>query len=125
MLIESLRNELPEGTIRYSSKVVSIQDSGFFNTIHLADGTVLKTKVLIGHDGVISVVAKFLGFSKPSSAGRASIRGYLDCENGQGFEPKFLQFFGNGVRYGVTPCDDHGVYWFFTYIPSAQVQTKA
>lgn len=68
-----------------------------------------------------SVVAKYLGFEKPSTiATRASIRGYVECENGHGFEPEFLQFFGNGVRYGVTPCDDRGVYWFFTYTPSPQ-----
>ncbi|PIN19143.1 Kynurenine 3-monooxygenase [Handroanthus impetiginosus] len=120
VLMETLGNELPEGTIRYSSKVEYIQDSGFFKLIHLADGTILRTKVLIGCDGVNSVVAKFLGFSKPSFVGRASIRGYVECKDIHGLEPEFLQFFGNGVRYGVTPCDDHGVYWFFTYIPSLQ-----
>ncbi|KAL3613937.1 hypothetical protein CASFOL_042011 [Castilleja foliolosa] len=120
VLIETLSDELPKGTIRFSSKVVHIQDSGSFKLIHLADGNILKSKVLIGCDGVNSVVAKFLGFGKPSFAGRASIRGYVDFKGGHGFGPDFLQFFGNGVRYGVTPCDDNGVYWFFTYIPSPQ-----
>lgn len=66
------------------------------------------------------MVAKYLGFGRPSVTTRASIRGYVECEGGHGFEPEFLQFFGNGVRFGVTPCDDHGVYWFFSYIPSPQ-----
>lgn len=44
-LLEILENELPRGTIRYSSKVVCIQDAGFFKSIHLSDGTVIKTKV--------------------------------------------------------------------------------
>ncbi|GFP89061.1 fad-dependent urate hydroxylase [Phtheirospermum japonicum] len=120
VLIETLSDEHPKGIIRFSSKVVYIQDSGSFKSIHLADGNILKAKVLIGCDGVNSVVAKFLGFGKPSFAGRASIRGYVDFKDGHSFGADFLQFFGNGVRYGVTPCDDSGVYWFFTYIPSPQ-----
>jgi len=43
--LEALSNELPSGTIRFSSKVVSIEESGFYKLVHLADGTILKTKV--------------------------------------------------------------------------------
>jgi len=45
-MIEALGNELPSGTIRFSSKVVAIQESGFFKIVHLADGTTIKTKVI-------------------------------------------------------------------------------
>ncbi|KAK7824495.1 monooxygenase 2 [Quercus suber] len=45
LLLEALAKELPSGTIRFSSKVVSIEISGFFKLVHLADGTVLKAKV--------------------------------------------------------------------------------
>jgi len=45
LLLEVLANELPSGTIRYLSKVVAIQESGFSKILHLADGTAIKTKV--------------------------------------------------------------------------------
>ncbi|KAL0376250.1 UNVERIFIED_CONTAM: Monooxygenase 2 [Sesamum calycinum] len=87
VLLETLETELPKGTIRFSSKVVRIETDHHhhFNSIHLADGTVLQSKVLIGCDGVNSVVARFLGFSKPSFAGRSAVRGLVDFENGHDF----------------------------------------
>ncbi|KAL6270855.1 hypothetical protein ACE6H2_027766 [Prunus campanulata] len=45
LLLEGLANELPSGTIRFSSKVVSVDESGYFKLVHLADGTILKAKV--------------------------------------------------------------------------------
>ena len=45
LLLEALANELPSGTIRFSSKVVSIEESSFYKLVHLADGTIIKTKV--------------------------------------------------------------------------------
>ncbi|KAG6403647.1 hypothetical protein SASPL_135875 [Salvia splendens] len=82
VLLETLANELPRGTIRYSSKVVHIQREDHAKSIHLYDGTVLETKVLIGCDGVNSVVSKFLGFSTPAYAGRTSVRGFVYFQDG-------------------------------------------
>ncbi|KAM7517302.1 hypothetical protein LguiA_006885 [Lonicera macranthoides] len=117
-LLETLRKELPPGTIRYSSKVVLIEESGRFKLVHLADGSILKTKVLIGCDGINSVVAKWLGLQKPVYAGRSAIRGLAEYPSGHGFEPKIYTYFGGGFRFGFVPCTDKTLYWFFTYTPS-------
>ena len=45
LLLESFASELPSGTIRFSSKVVSIEESGYLKLVHLADETILKAKV--------------------------------------------------------------------------------
>ncbi|XP_012460502.1 monooxygenase 2 isoform X3 [Gossypium raimondii] len=121
LLLETLAKELPNGTIRFSSKVVSIDESeDHFKRLHLADGAILKTKVLIGCDGVNSVVAKWLGLQNPVFSGRSSIRGNAHFKGGHGFEPKLRQFAGKGFRSGFLPCDDENVYWFLTWTPATK-----
>ncbi|KAF7143177.1 hypothetical protein RHSIM_Rhsim05G0053600 [Rhododendron simsii] len=123
VLLEALQKELPSGTIRFSSKVVSIQEEesgGCFKLVHLANGSVVKAKVLIGCDGVNSVVSKWLGFKKPTFVGRSAIRGFADFKGSHGFEPKFLQFAGKGVRSGFIPSNEDTVFWFFTFTPSTK-----
>ena len=44
-MLDALANELPSGTVRFSSKVVSIEESGFYKLVHLANGIIIKTKV--------------------------------------------------------------------------------
>ncbi|KAF8721257.1 hypothetical protein HU200_023183 [Digitaria exilis] len=118
LLLKVLEEELPKGTIRYSSKIVSIEEDGNIKILQLADGSVLRAKVLIGCDGINSVVAKWLDLAKPSHSGRSAARGLAHYPNGHGFEPNFLQFIGNGFRYGMVHCNETDIYWFFTWTPS-------
>ncbi|CAN6480777.1 unnamed protein product [Victoria cruziana] len=114
MMVETLSKQLPHGTIRFGSKVVSIHQDGKSYQIHLADGTLVRAKVLIGCDGVNSVVGKWLGLPGLVSTGRSAIRGLAHYPEGHGLESRFAQFFGNGVRFGILPCNERTVYWFCT-----------
>ena len=70
------------------------------------------------------MVAKWLGLKKPTFTGRYALGGYAFFNTIHGFEPKFMQFFGECVRFGVLPCDDNTAYWFLTWTPSSQGKIK-
>ncbi|KAG9150281.1 hypothetical protein Leryth_017590 [Lithospermum erythrorhizon] len=118
-LLEVLEKELPQGTIRYSSKVVLITETGQLKSVHLADGSVIRAKALIGCDGINSMVAKRLGLQKPVDSGRAAIRGFVQFPEEHGILPNFYLYFENGVRFGFLPCDATSVYWFCTFSPTS------
>ncbi|RZS03190.1 hypothetical protein BHM03_00033339 [Ensete ventricosum] len=124
LLVEALAKELPQGTIRYSSKVVSMEDAGGLKLLHLADGSTLRAKVLIGCDGINSAVAKWLGLKEPTFSGRCAARGFAMFEEGHGFKPVFTQYFGRGCRAGLLPCDDNNMYWFVTWAAGANEMKK-
>lgn len=117
-LLDTLENELPEGTIRYSSKIVAIEEEGNVKVLHMADGSIIRANVLVGCDGVNSVVAKWLGLPKPIVSGRSATRGLAEYPEGHSFGPEMLQFIGQGFRSGVLPCSDTSVYWNYTWYPS-------
>lgn len=74
--------------------------------------------MLIGCDGINSMVAKWLGLQNPVNAGRSAIRGLAIHPEGHGFEPRFHGYFGGGLRFGFIPSDDKSIYWFYTFNPS-------
>ncbi|KAL8158827.1 hypothetical protein V2J09_000364, partial [Rumex salicifolius] len=112
----TLAKELPNDSIRFSSKVVSIEQHDPYNKLlRLADGSAIKTKVLIGCDGVNSAVGRWLGLKKPYICHKR----LLDFKQSHGLDPKFIQFMGDGVRYGFVPIDDTSLYWFFITFTSS------
>nr|CAB3484503.1 unnamed protein product [Digitaria exilis] len=118
-LLEALAEELPPGAIRFSSKLVSIDTEraagdGSSETVvlRLDDGAVIRTKVLIGCDGVHSVVARWLGLSEPLSSGRSCVRGLSTFPDGHSLKRELRQFLSPGLRAGMVPVSDTHVYWF-------------
>uniref|UniRef100_A0ACD5TR88 Uncharacterized protein n=1 Tax=Avena sativa TaxID=4498 RepID=A0ACD5TR88_AVESA len=116
-MLQALAEELPPGTIRFSSKLVSIntettESSSETAILQLDDGTVVRAKVLIGCDGVHSVVARWLGLSEPVTSGRSAVRGLAVYSDGHGLKKEVRQFLSVGLRAAMVPINDKEVHWF-------------
>ncbi|KAF9609147.1 hypothetical protein IFM89_013401, partial [Coptis chinensis] len=118
-LLEALSQELPVDTIRFSSKLRSIRtlthEDSSIAVLSLEDGTIIKTKVLIGCDGVHSVVAKWLGLATPVHSGRSAVRGLSVFPQGHGLKHEVQQFVYGGIKAGFVPLNDKELYCFVTY----------
>ncbi|KAG8644935.1 hypothetical protein MANES_10G015728v8 [Manihot esculenta] len=110
ILLEALAEELPADSIRFSSKFTAIEQQELGGTsivvLYLEDGTTIKSKVLVGCDGVNSVVAKWLGLSAPVHSGRAAVRGLAVFPQGHGFKQEVTQFADVGKRAGENMARD-------------------
>lgn len=69
-------------------------------------------QILIGCDGVNSMVAHWLGLGQPVSSGRFAVRGLAVYPQGHGFKQEFQQFYEVGTRGGFVPLNDKELYWF-------------
>lgn len=118
VLLETLAKALPDGSIRFNSKLVSLhkKPGSPFTTLELADRTFIKAKIVIGCDGVNSVIAPWIGLEAAKPSGRAAIRGMVTLPESHQYtvEKKMVQVVGKEVRAGFIPCTDQKVYWFIT-----------
>ncbi|KAI3925720.1 hypothetical protein MKX01_003279 [Papaver californicum] len=116
ILLETLANQLPPNSIRFSSKLANIERTGTSETLlQLVDGTQLQAKIVIGCDGIRSPVAKWLGFPEPQYVGHCAFRGLGFYPGGQPFEPKVNYVYGRGLRAGYVPVSSIKVYWFVCF----------
>ncbi|KAI6699754.1 hypothetical protein NL676_014078 [Syzygium grande] len=93
VLSEVLAEELPPNTIRFSSKITfietQVEQGSSICVVTLDDGTIIKSKAVVGCDGVHSV--------------------------GHGLDHgcTFQQFVDVGKRAGFVTLNDKEIYWFF------------
>ncbi|KAI3933271.1 hypothetical protein MKW92_047049 [Papaver armeniacum] len=114
ILLETLANQLPPNSIRFSSKLANIETAGTSETLlELADGTQLQAKVTCST--IRSPVANWLGFPEPQYVGHCAFRGLGSYPDGQPFEPKVNYVYGRGLRAGYVPVSSTKVYWFVCF----------
>ena len=118
-MLEALAEELPTDSIRFSSKLAAIesQEQGggaSIAVVHLEDGTLIKSKVLIGCDGLHSIVARWLGLAEPVHSGRSAVRGLAIFPQGYGSKQEAQLFVDEGKRAAFVPLNDREFYWFLT-----------
>ncbi|XP_031402233.1 monooxygenase 2-like [Punica granatum] len=116
ILLQVLADELPLDTIRFSSKLTSVEsivkDGHRISVLRLHDGAIIKAKVVIGCDGVHSVIAKRLKLSPPVRSGRSGVGGISVYPAGHGLSPNVQQFVDVSKRAAIIPLNDKEVYWF-------------
>ncbi|GAB2300856.1 hypothetical protein Dimus_034891 [Dionaea muscipula] len=116
ILLTTLADQLPPNTIKFSSKLASIDSSDAGETLlELANGTRISAKIVIGCDGVRSTIAKWMGFAEPNYVGHYAFRGLAFYPKGQKYEPRVNYIYGDGVRGGYVPVSSTKVYWFIVY----------
>ncbi|KAA3476171.1 zeaxanthin epoxidase, chloroplastic-like isoform X2 [Gossypium australe] len=116
-LMKTLAEELPPNTVRLGCKVVSIKvdaNTSAYSILHLHDGTMLMPRVIIGCDGVNSVVASIVGLNSSRHFSTCAIRGVTHYRTLHPFGTAFYLFDKDGVRLGLLPINHNDVYWFLT-----------
>ncbi len=97
MLLESL----PEGTVRWNSKVASVATNGHRHTITFADGRTTTADLVVGADGAWSKVRSVLSNTKPVYAGTCFIE--IASLGGDPRHQASIEAIGNGTLMAIAP----------------------
>jgi len=122
VLQKILLDSLPPDSILTDSRCTGFDDS----TAVLENGQRIPADVLVGADGISSVIRNGLhGAEPPRYAGYTCWRGIRD-DNGVLPERSVLLVVGAGSQFGLWPCGRGQLYWFLTKnaLPGAS-HTKA
>ncbi|KAA3490730.1 FAD-dependent urate hydroxylase-like [Gossypium australe] len=121
-LMKALAEELPVESVYLGCRAVSILLDPLTSNplLQLHDGTLIKAKIVIGCDGVNSIISKFVGVNSPKLFSRCATRGFTYYEGGHSFGDKFCFYSSNDVTLGQLPVTDKLVYWFLTRVLTSQ-----
>jgi len=122
VLQKILLDSLPPASLLTGARCCGFDDS----TAILESGQRIKADVLVGADGISSVIRDVLHETKaPRYAGYTCWRGICQ-DNGVLPDRSALLVVGAGSQFGLLPCGAGQLYWFLTKnAPRGTTQTKA
>lgn len=110
-----LRNQMSPDRLQLGMECVGVDAKQ--PAIQFADGSEKTPDLVIGADGVNSIIRKNISPSSRSRyAGEVVYRGLVDATPLTDITQIGAEFWGRGVRFGYFPVDDERVYWFASVV---------
>uniref|UniRef100_A0A2C9UV36 FAD-binding domain-containing protein n=1 Tax=Manihot esculenta TaxID=3983 RepID=A0A2C9UV36_MANES len=116
-LVKALASDLPLDTIQFGKHVISIQEDPItsYPVLHLQDGSVVRPKIVIGCDGVNSIISTILGPYSTKLSPTSVVRGFSYVRNGHDYGSTYHVFSNvKHVKIGIFPVTSELIYWFVT-----------
>jgi 2-polyprenyl-6-methoxyphenol hydroxylase-like FAD-dependent oxidoreductase len=108
----ALAGAVDTGTLSFGYPCTGFEQDGEGVTAHFADAPPEDGDLLLGADGINSVVrAQLLGDEKPRYAGYAAYRGLVEFEHELAPRGTFEQLLGCGSRFFWYHVNDRQLYW--------------
>lgn len=104
--IEALLSVLPEGMVRLGHKLESIQDRGATSVLTFANGATAEADLVIGADGIKSVVRQQLFSDKgPVFSGEHAYRAVISLDDAEGMinDDNLRMYIGRGTKVYLLP----------------------
>ncbi|MFB6142759.1 MAG: FAD-dependent monooxygenase [Halorientalis sp.] len=123
VLQEVLLDALPSSVLRLGAECTRVEPGSLSSprdpTIHFADGRTRGAGVVVGADGIHSVVRRAVVEGEPRRhTGTVTYRGVVPDghpeSTGAALSKETIQIWGRGTRAGVAPLGDGRQYWFVT-----------
>ncbi|GAB2744546.1 FAD-dependent monooxygenase [Sinomonas soli] len=109
--IEALLGVLPEGMVHLGHKLESIEDRGATSTLTFANGAVVEADLVIGADGIRSVVRQQLfSDAPPVFSGEHAYRAVISADAAQGLavDDNLRMYIGHGTKVYFLPLRHRG-----------------
>ncbi|MFD7875834.1 FAD-dependent oxidoreductase [Streptomyces sp. NPDC059766] len=104
--IEALLGVLPEGMVRLGHRLRSVEDKGDSSVLTFADGTTVEADLVVGADGIKSVVRQQL-FSdrEPVFSGEHAYRAVISTDDAHGMvtDDNLRMYIGRGTKVYLLP----------------------
>ncbi len=114
-LLRLLAGTLAPGTVELDAHCVGFTQEEGGVTSHFADGQHHHADVLVGADGLHSVIrAQLLGQQPPRYSGYTCWRGVAPFEDAQVSPGISSETWGRGLRFGMLPIGNGRVFWYAT-----------
>ncbi|MER5597010.1 NAD(P)/FAD-dependent oxidoreductase [Streptomyces sp. NPDC002265] len=104
--IEALLGVLPEGMVRLGHRLRSVEDKGDSSVLTFADGTTVEADLVVGADGIKSVVRQQLFSDRdPVFSGEHAYRAVISTDDAHGMvtDDNLRMYIGRGTKVYLLP----------------------